>query len=205
MVKNIKTYPWEDFGLIVKTFSRKPKVYARKCILKELSKKESDDFLDEYHLQGKAKASIYLGLVYNDELVSVMTFGTPRYNKNYEYELVRYCSSHSVIGGAEKLFKYFIKKYNPSSIISYCDTSKFSGDTYIKLGFHLESVSIGKHWYHPVEKIHITDNLLRQRGFDQLFGTNYGKGTSNEELMLQHGFVEIYDCGQSKYVLTLNR
>ena len=29
--------------------------------------------------------------------------------------------------------------------------------------------------------IFIIDNLLRQRGFDQLFGTNYGKGTSNEK------------------------
>ena len=47
--------------------------------------------------------------------------------------------------------------------------------------------------------MHITDNLLRQRGFDQLFGTSYGKGTSNRELMLEHGFVEIYDAGQSVY------
>ena len=46
---------------------------------------------------------------------------------------------------------------------------------------------------------HITDNLLRQRGFDQLFDANFGKGTSNEELMQSFGFVEIYDCGQSRY------
>ena len=51
--------------------------------------------------------------------------------------------------------------------------------------------------------MHITDGLLRQRGFDQLFGTHYGKGTSNEQLMLDNGFVEIYDCGQQAYVLNL--
>nr|DAX73793.1 MAG TPA: Protein of unknown function (DUF2812) [Caudoviricetes sp.] len=34
------------------------------------------------------------------------------------------------------------------------------------------------------------------RGFDQLFGTMYGKGTSNEELMLEYGWKPIYDCGQ---------
>ena len=60
------------------------------------------------------------------------------------------------------------------------------------------------HWYNIKTGQHITDNLLRQRGFDQLFSTNYGKGTSNRELMLQHNFVEIYDCGQSTYVWTLN-
>ena len=48
-------------------------------------------------------------------------------------------------------------------------------------------------------KVHITDNLLRQRSYDQLFKTNYDKGTSNKELMLKNGFVEIYDCGQSTY------
>ena len=53
------------------------------------------------------------------------------------------------------------------------------------------------HWYNIKTKKHVTDNLLRQRGFDQLFNTNYGKGTSNEDLMRDSGFVEIYDCGQN--------
>lgn len=47
--------------------------------------------------------------------------------------------------------------------------------------------------------IRITDNLLRQRGYDQLFKTTYGKGTNNEQLMLNNGWLPIYDCGQSVY------
>ena len=60
-----------------------------------------------------------------------------------------------------------------------------------------------KHWYNSNMNIHITDNFLRQRGFDQLFGDifgYYGKGTDNEILMLENKFVEIYDCGQSVYI-----
>ena len=130
-----------------------------------------------------------------------MTFGKPRYNKHYQYELIRYCSCYNIIGGAEKLFKHFIKDYSPTSIISYCDNSKFSGKVYNQLGFDLiDYGKPSKHWYNIKTNQHITDNLLRQRGFDQLFGTNYGKGTSNEELMKLHDFVEVYDCGQSKYV-----
>ena len=49
-------------------------------------------------------------------------------------------------------------------------------------------------------KVHVTNNLLNQRGFDQLFGTDYGKGTSNEELMFKNGFIEIFDAGQSSWV-----
>ena len=51
---------------------------------------------------------------------------------------------------------------------------------------------------------HITDNLLRQRDFDQLLGKEYwcyGKGTFNEELMKEHGFVEVYDVGQANICL----
>ena len=200
----INVWDWDEVDKIISLLKERNTLYARKCFIKELDVKECKSFINEHHLQGYVKSEINIGLYFNDELVSVMTFGKPRYNKNYEYELIRYCSSYNVIGGAEKIFKYFIKTYNPESIISYCDNSKFNGDTYIKLGFNLKSYGEpSKHWYNPKTKKHITDNLLRQRGFDQLLGKEYGcfgKGTSNEQLMLEHGFVEIYDCGQSVYV-----
>ena len=133
-----------------------------------------------------------------------MTFGTPRYNKNYGWELLRYCSSKNIVGGAEKIFSHFLKQYNPTSIISYCDLSKFDGTTYAKLGFTLLGKhEPSKHWFNLKTGRHITDNLLRQRGFDQLFGKEYGtygKGTSNEDLMLKHNFIEVYDCGQATYI-----
>ena len=198
----IHIWDWDDIDKIIKMLKNKEKIYARKCIIKEVSLEETNKLLNDNHLQNTCKGQdIRLGLYYNNELIEIMTFGKPRYNKNYEYELLRLCtkSNYMIIGGTEKLFKYFIKKYNPKSIISYCDNSKFKGDTYIKLGFKLKDFgSPAKHWFNG--KRHITDNLLRQRGFDQLFGANYGKGTSNEELMIEHNFVEIYDSGQSVYI-----
>lgn len=109
----------------------------------------------------------------------------PRYNNNYEWELLRLCTSFrfSVLGGANKLFNQFIREVQPQSIVSYCDRSKFNGNVYNKLRFDLvDEGSPSKHWSN--NKKYVTDNLLRQRGYDQLFGTDYGKGTSNEELML---------------------
>ena len=182
--------------------STKEVVYGRNCSIKEVSVQDAADFLTKYHVQGYARDKIRIGIYYEEQLVSLMTFGKPRYNKNYQYELIRYCNStYNIIGGAEKLFKFFVANYQPKSIISYCDLSKFSGQVYEKLGFKKIRVSgASKHWYNLKTKEHITDNLLRQRGFDQLFKTNYGKGTSNEALMLEAGFVEVYDCGQATYV-----
>lgn len=196
----ICVWDWDDIDKIIMQLKPRETVYARKCEVRDVDLSTTREYLNTYHLQGYARDSIRLGLYYDDELVSIMTFGKPRYNKNYEYELIRYCSSYNVIGGAEKLFSYFVKHYDPQSIISYCDWSKFNGDVYIKLGFTFKGYSIGKHWYNMKTGKHITDNLLRQRGFDQLFGTNYGKGTSNEVLMLEAGFVEIFDAGQSTYI-----
>ena len=199
----VHVFDWDDERKIANMFINKEKIYARKCDIKEVSLEDTATFLNEYHLQGNCRGQkIRLGLYYNDELVELMTFGDPRYNKKYEYELLRLCTDnkYSVIGGASKLFSHFIKIYDPESVISYCDNSKFDGSVYKNLGFKLDSFGLpSKHWYSLRNGKHITDNLLRQRGYDQLFGGDYGKGTSNEELMIQNNFVEIYDCGQSVY------
>lgn len=197
----INKFDWDESKKIIKLLQPKKQVGARECQIKEVPKEETIEFINNYHLQNCAKDNIRLGLYYKDTLVSIMTFGKPRYNKNYDYELIRYCSALNIAGGSEKLFKYFIKTYNPKSIISYCDKAKFNGNTYIKLGFKLiRKGRPAKHWYNPKTQQHITNNLLKQRGYDQLFKTNYGKGTSNEILMLKAGFVEIYDCGQATFV-----
>lgn len=200
----IHVFDWDDKNKIISLLKQRDVIYARNCIIKEIKLKDSREYLDKYHLQNNAKSSIKLGLYHKDDLVSVMTFGKPRYNKNYEYELIRYCSHYLVIGGESKIFKYFIKKYYPRSIISYCDNSKFKGNIYNQLGFiKKNSGTPSKHWYNIKTKEHILDSLLRQRGFDQLFGASYGKGTSNNDLMLLHNFVEVYDCGQSVFSYTI--
>lgn len=200
----IHIWDWDNKDKIINILKPKEKFYARDCECREISKNESGIFLEKNHLQGSCRGQkVMIGLFLDNNLVEVMVFGKPRYNKKYDWELLRLCSDFEkiIIGGVEKMFKYFLTKYSPKSIISYCDNSKFDGNVYKKLGFIKESYGKpSKHWYNIKTKQHITDNLLRQRGYDQLFNTDYGKGTSNEMLMKENGFVEIYDCGQSTYV-----
>jgi hypothetical protein len=199
----IHVWDWDPIEKIIYMLCDKEKIYARECEVQVVTKDVIDEFLNLYHLQNTCRGQeICLGLYYKNTLVEVMTFGKPRYNSKYQYELLRLCSrpDYIIIGGANKLFTYFIQKYNPSSILSYCDDSKFSGNVYTQLGMTLKSKTRPRaHWYNIKTEEHITDNLLRQRGADQLLGTNCGKGTDNKEIMIQHGFVEVYDCGQSVY------
>jgi hypothetical protein len=204
----VHIFDWDDTEKIISAILNRATttLYARNCEIKEVPKQEAIDFVFNYHIQNYAKDSIRLGLYYKEELVSIMTFGKPRYNKNYEYEIIRYCASVNVIGGAEKLFKHFIAKFNPASVISYCDLSKFTGKVYENLGFTLlRKPTPSKHWYNIRTKEHYTDAILRQQGFSRLINHKEAKddnlvGASNKELMINAGFVEIYDCGQATYV-----
>ena len=198
----IHVFDWDDVDKVVQLLKFRVTAYARKCDVKEVSEIDTNNYLDMYHLQGTCRGQkIRLGLYHDNQLVSLMTFGKSRFNKSCEYELLRYCSHYNVVGGAEKLFKYFVDNYKPNSIVSYCDTSKFSGKVYDALGFkYIKTNSPRKHWYSLKEKRHITDGLLLSQGYDRLFKENHGKGTSNEELILSRGYLPVYDCGQATYI-----
>lgn len=204
--KCIHIFDWDSAELISKILGHnKIRIYARNCNVVKLDNyKLVNEFLSKYHLQGALRYSkdmITLGLLYNNDIVSIMLLGKPRYSNKYEYEILRMCSNtdYLIVGGFQKLFKYFIRAYKPSSVISYCDLSKFDGTIYDKLGFRLISTSNPScHWYNGIN--HYTNNLLMMQGADRLIGTNYGKGTSNKDIMRNHGYVEIYDCGQLTYI-----
>lgn len=113
----------------------KQSVGARHCEIREVDKATEIQFLNNNHFQGYVKSDTALGLYYNNELVEIMTFGKARYSKKYQKELIRLCSSMAVVGGAKKLFNYYVKNFQPESIVSYCDLSKFTGEVYAQLGF----------------------------------------------------------------------
>lgn len=199
----IHIFDWDNWESIISLVLPTKSIYARDCQIYHLRPNVAVDFLNKYHIQGSCRGQdIYLGLVKDGELYMVMTFGRSRYNKQYSVELLRMATKHGyrVVGGASKLFQYFVNTYEMYSIISYCDRAKFSGNTYTKMGMKLLRTTPPQEvWSRGHEKI--TANLLRQRGYDQLFGTTYGKGSDNNLLMLENGWLPVYDCGQKVFIL----
>lgn len=160
------------------------KIYARKTVIKEITDPiVKRDFLQENHKQGTDHNSqIAIGLYYGDELVSLMTFCKARFSNECEWELSRFCSKkgYNVIGGASKLFKYFIDKYN-GSVVSYSDIAKTRGTLYEKLGFSLKGISKPSYiWY--------------KSNID--YKTRFQTRMKNEkEIMQAQGYHRIYDAG----------
>lgn len=197
----IHVFDWDDKSKIINMITSKKRLYARQLDIWKLNVDVVNKFLNEHHLQGACRGQLLcLGLVKDGEVYQVMTFGKSRYNKNYYIELLRLCTKtgYTVVGGASKLFKFATENYGLHSIISYCDRSKFSGSVYTQIGMKFSHETPPQEIWSKGDK-KITANLLRQRGYDQLFGTNYGKGTSNDQLMLENGWLPVYDCGQAVY------
>jgi hypothetical protein len=177
-------------------------IYGRKCIIKEVDNNTCKEFLNNTHIQGNVNSLYRYGLYYNNELVSIMTFGHLRKSlgskniDNNTYELLRYSSklNTTVIGGASKLFKYFIKTHNPSKIISYCDRRWSIGKLYKNLGFTLDHISSPNYWYiingtHREHRFNWRKNVLKDKL--KIFDPNL----TEYENMFNNGYDCIYDCG----------
>lgn len=197
----IHIFDWDDTDKIIQMLLPKKCIFARKCTIYKLRTEVAEQFLRDFHLQGTCRGQVLcLGLVLDGVLYQVMTFGKSRYDKSHYVELLRLCTrpGYIVVGGASRLFSYATSEFGLHNIVSYCDLSKFNGDVYEKIGMKKLRVTPPQEvWSREDQKI--TANLLRQRGFDQLFGTHYGKGTSNDYLMLLHGWAPVIDCGQAVY------
>ena len=177
------------------------RIYARKCQIKEVNNTLKRQFLNDNHIQGVDKSSVKLGLYYNDELVSLMTFGKPRFNKNYEWELIRFCNklNTSVVGGASKLFKHFIKTHDPKSIISYSDLRWGNGKMYENVGMTYSHTSSPNYYYIIAKTRDSRHNYTK----DKLIKQGFDPTKSEHEIMLERGIYRIYDCGNRVYTWNL--
>lgn len=174
------------------------KIWARKCKIRELNNNDTADFLNNNHIQGYSRFSKSLALIYEDQIVSVMTFGMRAINGKKQYELLRFANKifTNVVGAASKLFKHFSKTENLNEIISYADISMFSGKLYEKLGFEFKHKSSINYWWvvRGIRQHRFTYNKkkLVKRGYDPLM--------TEVEIMHSLGHYRIWGCGQDKWI-----
>jgi very-short-patch-repair endonuclease len=180
------------------------KIYARKCIVNEISSEAKSKFLKKYHIQGNDKSNIHLGLFYKNRLVSVMTFNPYRIAlgntaKNNCYELARLCSvfNFSIVGGASKLLKYFEEKYKPNEILSYADKRWSEGNVYNLLGFDLIGSTQPNYWY-IIKNQRKHRFAYRKSELSKLLKTFDNSLTEWENMQL-NGHDRIWDCGHFKF------
>ena len=183
------------------------RIFARKCNVQLLNNNQLvNNFLENNHMQGKINSKINIGLFYNDELVSLMTFGKKRIalgnkkNLQDEYEMYRFCNkvNTQIVGGASKLFSFFIKTYNPKEIISFADRRYSKGNLYNKLNFELIKKTKPNYWYFK------KNELIRYHRYkfrkDILIKEGFDSNMTEYEIMTERKYCRVYDCGNLKFV-----
>ena len=171
------------------------KISARKCIIKEIDFTSYSKFLDANHIEGSLPSIIKFGLYHGGDLVMVGGFTKPTSNKNHEWEMIRLCSKKGicVVGGATKIFKNFVKKYSPNSIISYCNRKYFNGNVYKYLG--MKECSLDDPNYTWVKNTSTGFKIVDPKNIKKTF-TIYNE----DKLMREDKYMKIYDSGQSVFV-----
>lgn len=162
-------------------------IYARKTEIREVSDialKRS--FLRDNHLQEEDKSSLAYGLFYNNRLVSLMTFCKPRFSRQFDWELSRYCSlsNTTVVGGASKLFHEFLRN-NSGSIVTYSDFGKTRGLLYEKLGFVFSHISRPNYVWLGREDIKTRYQVQMEK---------------ERETMEAKGYLQIFDAGNKVWI-----
>ena len=131
-----------------------------------------------------------------------MTFGKSRHfigNGKTEWELLRFCNkiNTNIVGGASKLLKFFIKKYNPNNIVTYADRRWSCGNLYDKIGFVQYNISRPNYYYVIGQKRYYRFNFRKS-----ILVKKYGcpNNLSEHEFCLSKKWYRIYDCGCLCYI-----
>jgi len=176
----------------------KNKIFARKCEVGTVDSHEARDFLDNNHLQGFINGK-HIGIYHNYKLVSVMSYGKPRFNKNYETEILRFCSQIDtiVVGGLSKLLNYI----NSKSILTYVDRRYGEGKGYEKVGFKKVGESTPNYFYmkeyqNRTSRVSYQKHKLKDKL--EIFDENL---TEWQNMQL-NGYDRIWDCGNLVFSLT---
>lgn len=173
-------------------------IYARNCDIIEINNNQHREFMDSNHIYGGKDISVCYGLRADNMIIQMMSF--TRLDKNSKWEIARLasCRNMTVVGGASKLYKHFLRQYKPSVVVTYADCRFSVGKVYEYLGFKSCGITSpnyvyikNKQWWrrqsfqkHKLPKIlSIFDPLLTEA-----------------ENMFINGYRRMWDAGHHKFI-----
>lgn len=171
------------------------KVFARKCLLKEIEKNESRDFLNAYHIQGASNAPHSFGIFFGEELLGVMTFAKHHRNSR-DIVLSRLCfkTGCQIIGGASRLFSFAQATMRFEEVISWSDNRWSEGGVYKALGFTNDETLGPDYTYFSKGK---KGRISKQSQMKSKTGCP--EGMTEKEWAKQNGLSRIWDCGKIRW------
>ena len=203
-------YRQDKVKAILSSILTKPQIiYARNTVVSPIDKSIGREFLNQYHLDGDTRQSLYYYGLYSKDntLLSVMAFGKLRgqntlHAKENHYELTRFATipNTKIIGGASKLLKAFEREYHPEYLLVYSDNDYFTGNVYSQLGFSFSKYTDPDYyWYTPVGNEYLNRWQCQPKKLKEKYPDIASKYTTaiEDNVMTELGYLKVYRTGQS--------
>lgn len=186
-----------------------PRIFARKCTVQKMETDDVRHFYMDNHIQTVPNSSVHFGLTHAGVIVACMSFGMLRSSRRNtdprHWELTRYASTHTVVGGASKLLAAFRALGVADKLTSYSDVRMFSGNMYAKLGFTRTHQTPPDYYY-----INTSENNWRmhkakfqKKHLVKMFPGCDIENKTEREICEENGYYQVYDCGKVRWDLAL--
>lgn len=170
------------------------KTYARSCDLAQINHHEAAEFYEIHHVYGHVSATIHLGLRSKHGLMACMSF-TERTSACWE--LVRYATKDSVVGGASRLLRAFERMCNWHIIKSFVDLRWSTGALYETLGFTIDK-QIAPDYMYVIGNRRIHKFNLRKSS--KRFAKYLETDMTERQMAIAEQIPRVYDAGKWRVV-----
>lgn len=175
-------------------------VHADSAEIVEVTQQEASEFLDTHSLTDNTACGAYLGLAQNGCLKAIVGFNHGISN----IELTCFATEGIVVGGFSKLLSVLLERTGVNSVTAYSDNRTSTGEVYQKAGFTKVKINDPDYKYlEPGWDDRLRDKSKYQK--DKLierFGEETCLGKTEQEIAWEHDIYQVYDCGQTKWLLT---
>ena len=167
------------------------KIYARKLNIEVKKSKDMREFFDKNNIQGFRPGKFAICLVDKEtkEVYMSYMFGHCYFGKGkYECEVIRGATKlgYTVIGGASKIWNYFINNYNYNNCVYYVDYNYFNGNSLPYLGLkYITTQSSFKNYFVKTRNVKNRDPIHHKE---------------IKELEKQGLVIPIYNAGSKVYI-----
>lgn len=191
-------------NLILSKLGLNNKIHGRKTKVTVINPSTARDFCESHHIQGYRNSSINIGLYNGEDLVQVACFAKPLFDKTTSFELTRMCSKSktTVVGGASKLIKYFIKEYKPDNLISYAQKDYSCGGVYEAIGFTKVKDTPPSYFYS--NGVQMYSRYQCQKHMISKSFKHFSPELTEVQNMEKNNYFRVFDCGTSKYMISCN-
>lgn len=175
-------------SIVASKLGKLKKIGARSTVVKDVSASDAALFFNSNHLMGHCSAKKYIGLYCGDELISCMSFKSIKDG----IDISRFATKmgFQVLGGLSKLISAIEVQFKPAFIQSFVDLRYGNGNSLIKAGFTLDSISLGWKW---TDRYNTYNRLRCRANMDD-------RNMTEREYAAELGWTRIYDAGQAKYI-----